>query len=231
MILSSSQILYQDNFMIAINKPPGLLVHRTSIAEETEFFAVQLLRDMIGKKVFPCHRIDRPTSGVLLFGLCKESASLLGKLFTDKRIDKKYIALVRGYFPEEEFSLNHPIRNDKNKLSDAETKFRLLKKIEIPIPVKPYQTSRYSVIAANPISGRKHQIRQHLAHLRHYIVNDRVHGTGAHNKMFTEQLGISDLFLHARKLTFDHPITKEQITIRAEFPDHWLKFQTIYRQF
>jgi tRNA pseudouridine65 synthase len=200
------------------------------MAEETDFFAVQMLRDLIEKKVFPCHRLDRPTSGVLLFGLNKETASLLGKMFMTGKFDKRYVALVRGWFPENDFTLNNPVKNEKGNFVEAETKFGLIKRIELPIAVKPYQTSRYSVVSANPVSGRRHQIRQHLAHLRHYIVNDRVHGTGAHNKMFTEQLEISNLFLHAEKLSFNHPITEEKITIEAEFPEHWSTFRSICDQ-
>ncbi len=225
-MISKEHIVYQDENLVAINKPNGLLVHRTEISEEKEVFAIQLLRDLLGQKVYNIHRIDRPTSGVLLFALNNEMSSIMSKYFKDKEIKKTYVALVRGWFPEFAI-LNHPIRNGDGIFQSAETSFRLLEKYELSIPVDPYETSRYSMIEAMPRTGRWHQIRQHLAHMRHYIINDRVHGTGHHNRMFTEQLGIYDLFLHAWRLEFEHPLTGRQITIEAGFPPHWDQFKKI----
>ncbi len=222
-MISSENIIYQDEWLVAINKPNGLLVHRTDISEENEFFAVQLVRDLLGKKVYNIHRIDRPTSGVLLFALNNEIASVMNKQFKEKEIKKTYTALVRGWFPPVVF-LNYPVKNGNDVLLEAETHFRLIEKYELAIPVNPYETSRYSLIDAFPSTGRWHQIRQHLAHLRHYIINDRVHGTGHQNRMFTEQLGIPEFFLHAKQLEFNHPVTNERIAIEAEFPQHWNRF-------
>ena len=229
-MISEEDIIYHDDDLVAINKPNGLLVHRTNISEEEDLFAVQLLRDLIGQKVYNVHRIDRPTSGVLLFALSNEMASIMTTQFKEKKIKKTYIALVRGWFPPVAF-LNHPIRNGNGILQDAETNFNLLEKYELSIPVKPYETSRYSMIEAHPSTGRWHQIRQHLAHLRHYIVNDRVHGTGAHNQMFTGELGISNLFLHAKELQFIHPVTGKEIIIQADLPQHWNDFKEIVERY
>ncbi len=223
-MISEENIIYRDDDLVAINKPCGLLVHRTNISDEENFFAVQLLRDILGQKVHNVHRIDRPTSGVLLFALSNEMASIMNAQFKDKKVRKTYVALVRGWFSQVTF-LNYPVKNGNDVLFDAETHFNLLNKYELSIPVEPYETSRYSMVEAHPQTGRWHQIRQHLAHLRHYIINDRVHGTGAHNNMFTEQLGISNLFLHAYKLQFTHPVTEKEIVIQAEFPPHWEDFQ------
>jgi len=230
-VISEENIIYRDDDLVAINKPCGLLVHRPEILEEGDsVFALQLLRDLLGQKVYNLHRIDRPTSGVLLFTLNKEMAAKVNDLFKEKKMKKTYVALVRGWFPHETF-LNYPVKNSKDKILDAETHFKLLNKYELLIPVEPYETSRYSMIEAHPQTGRWHQIRQHLAHLRHYIINDRVHGTGAHNNMFTEQLGISDLFLHAQKLQFTHPVTEKEILIQAEFPLHWEDFQKVVEKY
>ena len=229
-MISEKNIIYRDDDLVAINKPCGLLVHRTDISDEEDLFAVQLLRDILGQRVYNVHRIDRPTSGVLLFALNNEMASIMNNQFKERNVKKTYVALVRGWFPQVTF-LNYPVKNGNEVLLDAETHFNLLSKYELSIPVAPYETSRYSMIEAHPQTGRWHQIRQHLAHLRHYIINDRVHGTGAHNNMFTEQLGISNLFLHARKLQFIHPLTGKEILIQAEFPPHWEKFQQVVEKY
>lgn len=220
-MITESDILFRDKDLVVVNKPPGLLVHRTSIAREESEFALQQIRNLLGQKVFPVHRLDRPTSGVLMFGLNQESASEMGQLFSGKEIEKCYVALVRGWFPENDLLLDHPVKSEKGKILEAVTDFHLLEKFELPIPVKPYPVSRYSMIEARPMTGRWHQIRQHLAHLRHYIINDRVHGTGHYNKMFTEQLGISGLFLHAKSVKFYHPVTHEKVFIEAPFPEYW----------
>ncbi len=229
-MISEENIIYRDDDLVAINKPCGLLVHRTDISDEGELFALQLLRDLLGQRVYNVHRIDRPTSGVLLFALNSGVASIMNTQFKEKKVKKTYVALVRGWFPQVTF-LNYPVKNGDGVLFDAETHFFLQEKYELSIPVEPYETSRYSRIEVHPLTGRWHQIRQHLAHLRHYIVNDRVHGTSAHNNMFTEQLGISNLFLHAHKLQFTHPITGEEILIQAEFPPHWTEFQKIVEEY
>jgi tRNA pseudouridine65 synthase len=229
-VISEENIIYRDDDLVAINKPCGLLVHRTDISDEENLFAVQLLRDILGQKVYNVHRIDRPTSGVLLFALNNEMASIMNGQFKEKKMKKTYIALVRGWFPQVTF-LHYPVKNGNDVLLDAETHFYLLNKYELSIPVAPYETSRYSKIEVRPQTGRWHQIRQHLAHLRHYIINDRVHGTSAHNKMFTAQLGISNLFLHAHKLQFTHPLTGKEILIQAEFPPHWEEFQQVVEKY
>lgn len=230
-MISEKDIIYRDDDLVAINKPCGLLVHRPEILEEDDaVFALQLLRNLLGQRVYNLHRIDRPTSGVLLFAMNKEMASMVNELFSEKKMKKTYVALVRGWFPQTTF-LNYPVKNSKEVLLDAETHFNLLNKYELSIPIEPYETSRYSMIEACPQTGRWHQIRQHLAHLRHYIINDRVHGTGAHNNMFTEQLGISNLFLHAHKLQFTHPVTEKEILIQAEFPAHWTAFEQVVEKY
>jgi tRNA pseudouridine65 synthase len=229
-VISEENIIYRDDNLVAINKPCRLLVHRTSISDEDKVFALQLVRDLLGQRVYNLHRIDRPTSGVLLFALNNEMAALINEQFKEKKVKKTYIALVRGWFPQVTL-LNYPVKNQKDALLDAETHFNLLCKYELSLPVEPYETSRYSMIEAHPLTGRWHQIRQHLAHLRHYIINDRVHGTGGHNNMFTEHLGIADLFLHAHKLQFTHPLTGQEILIQAEFPPHWEEFRKVAEEY
>jgi tRNA pseudouridine65 synthase len=216
-------ILYQDEYLIAINKPCGLLVHRTSIAEENEVFALQLLRDQVGRKLFPVHRIDRPTSGVLIFAFSPEVARQLNDQLVNGESHKKYVALVRGWFPEE-MICERQVKNDRGNLQEAITRFVPVKQLELPLATDRYPTARFSVVEAYPLTGRWHQIRQHLAQLRHYIINDRVHGDGKQNRIFTEQLDIREMFLHARSLRLQHPVLSSELTIEAPFPSHWNNF-------
>ena len=213
-------ILYQDDYLIAINKPCGLLVHRTSIAESDGPFVLQLLRDQVERKLFPVHRIDRPTSGVLVFAFSPEVARLLNDQLTNGASHKKYVALVRGWFSQE-IICDRPVKNDRGNLQEALTRFVPLKQLELPLATDRYPTARFSVVEAYPLTGRWHQIRQHLAQLRHYIINDRVHGDGKQNRIFTEHLGVREMFLHARSLRLQHPVLPTELTIGAPFPTHW----------
>ncbi|MGL5771770.1 MAG: pseudouridine synthase, partial [Bacteroidales bacterium] len=209
-----------DAYLIAVNKPVGLLVHRTKIAEEEEEFLLQKLRDQTGKFLYPVHRLDRPTSGVVVFAFNADTAAKLAKLFVSHDIKKEYIALVRGWFPDE-VNLDYPVKNEKGNSREASTHFELIGRFELPIPTDRYPTTRFSIVKCLPKTGRWHQLRQHLAHLRHYIINDRVHGDGKCNRIFTEKVGVREMFLHARLLAFAHPDTNQSLEILAEKPVHW----------
>ncbi|WP_370589834.1 pseudouridine synthase [Rufibacter sp. LB8] len=217
------EILYEDAQYVAINKPNGLLVHRTRMAEEQKEFALQLLRDQLGIKVFPLHRLDRGTSGVLLFAKSAEAAAPLVQAFTDRQPDKTYVAVVRGYAPEAG-TVDSPIRPDRDnglkEPQDAVTHFSRLATVELPIAVGRYQTARYSLVKVKPETGRMHQIRKHFAHLRHYIIGDKKHGDWRHNLMFLEQLQSPTMLLHAASLIFEHPFTQQQIKITAPLPEN-----------
>lgn len=220
------EIIYEDAHYVAINKPNGLLVHRTRIAEEKKEFALQMLRDQLGYKLYPVHRLDRGTSGVLLFAKTPEAATPMFKAFEDKKVDKTYFAIVRGYTADSE-TIDNPIKPDKdhkNKLpQDAVTHYQRLATVELPIPVGRYASSRYSLVSISPETGRMHQIRKHFAHIRHYIVGDKRHGDWRHNKMFLEELNSPYLLLHAANLKFSHPFTGEIINIKAQMPDNMLR--------
>lgn len=220
------QIIYEDAQYVAINKPNGLLVHRTRIAEEKKEFALQMLRDQLGHHVYPVHRLDRGTSGVLLFAKTPEATTPMVKAFEEKQVDKTYFAIVRGYTPEFE-RIDSPVKPDKDHKNkapqDAVTHYKRLATIELPIPVGRYATSRYSLVSIEPETGRMHQIRKHFAHIRHYIVGDKRHGDWRHNKMFLEELNSPYLLLHAANLYFTHPFTGEAISIKAHMPDNMLR--------
>ncbi len=215
------EILFEDAWYVAINKPNGLLVHRTRLAEETKEFALQMLRDQTGLHLYPLHRLDRGTSGVLLFAKSPEAAAPVVKAFQERQPEKIYLAIVRGYAPESG-TIDWPIRPDKdNNLKEpveAVTHFERLGTVELPIAVGRYQTSRYSLVRIKPETGRMHQIRKHMGHIRHYIIGDKKHGDWRHNLMFLEKLNSSNLLLHAASLTFIHPFTGAEIVIKASVP-------------
>lgn len=214
-------IIYEDEHFLAINKPNGLLVHRTRIAEEKKLFALQILRDQVGYKVYPLHRLDRPTSGVLLFSKNSIGAKVVGNLFEDRSIEKEYFAIVRGFTPDSQI-IDYPLKNsEKNILQDAITSYITLAKTELLIPVGRYETSRYSLVKVRPLTGRMHQIRKHFGHIRHYIIGDKSHGDWRHNLMFKEEFLCNQLFLHAYSLKFNHPFQNNLIQIKAGFPEHF----------
>lgn len=222
------EILYQDEFLVAINKPNGLLVHRSRIAAQETEFALQKLRDQIGKKVFPIHRLDRKTSGVLLFALDKTTAQIVQEEFLQQCIYKKYIAIVRGFFPDE-IEVNYALTNDRNKHQDAVTFFKKIKSTELEIPFGKHSTSRYSLIHAFPKTGRQHQIRKHCNHLRHPIIGDRPHGCNKQNRLFKERWNMTTMMLHAEELKLTHPILKNELRLIADIAPEFLRMQTTLR--
>jgi tRNA pseudouridine65 synthase len=210
------EILYQDENIVAINKPHGLLVHQSSIARDAEEFALQLLRDQIGQNVWPAHRLDRKTGGVLLFSLDQETNKILQGMFRDNEMDKKYLAIVRGFFPDE-LKIDYPLKKDNGVIQEALTFVKCLIKSEVDFQIGTHPTSRYSLIEANPQTGRMHQIRKHLAHVMHPIIGDRPHGCNKQNRYFKNELEMDTMMLHALSLKFIHPYSKETIKIEACF--------------
>lgn len=209
------EIIYQDDYLVAINKPHDLLVHQSPIARNAEEFAIQILRDQINQKVYPVHRLDRKTSGVLLFALDKETNKAMTEQFTNKTTDKKYWAIVRGFAPEE-MTIDYALYRDDGVLQDAVTNIKTLDTSEIDLPSGKHNTSRYSLIEATPHTGRMHQIRKHMAHILHPIIGDRPHGCNKQNKLWLEKFEMKTMLLHAHTLIFTHPVTKEIVTLHAK---------------
>lgn len=208
------EILFQDEFIVAINKPHGLLVHRSKIAMDAEEFAIQILRDQIDRVVYPVHRLDRKTSGVLLFALSPEINSEMQQQFMERKVSKKYLAFVRG-FMDDEGTIDYPLKKENGVLQDAVTHFKTLKRGELPFPSGKFKSSRYSLVELTPETGRMHQLRKHMAHVFHPIIGDRPHGCNKQNKLFLERLQMNTMLLHASELIFSHPVTKEKIEIKA----------------
>lgn len=208
-------ILHQDDHLVAIHKPAGLLVHRSELDRHETRFAVQLLRDQLGRHVHPVHRLDRGTSGVLLFALDKETARLAGAQFERQAVDKTYLAVVRGH-PQEAGRIDHALsrrRDDAEWVGDdasdapqaAVTDYRRLATCELPHAVDRYPTSRYALVALTPHTGRRHQLRRHLKHIAHPIVGDATFGKGRHNRFFQQQFDCHRMLLHCARLQLVHP--------------------------
>ncbi|TXS92945.1 pseudouridylate synthase [Parahaliea maris] len=215
-------VIYRDEQLVAINKPSGLLVHRSLIDRRETRFALQLVRDQIGQRVYPVHRLDKPTSGVLLFALDSGTARTLSTAFEERRVGKEYLAVVRGYCPEAG-TIDHPIRDDPDPLlkqdrgppRDARTRYRRLATVELPHAVDRYPSARYSLVALEPETGRKHQLRRHMKHLGHPIIGDAKHGKGVHNRFFAEQLQAPRLLLACTGLRIAHPVTNQPLHLQA----------------
>ena len=228
-------VLYQDEYLVAIDKPAGLFVHRSFMDKDEIYFALQLVRDLVGQYVYPVHRLDRPTSGVLLFALTKEVAQKMSEVFSqnsgNKSIQKTYYALTRGHLFGENL-IDYPLIEKLDKLGDknvsrdkppqeAQTYYQSINTVTLPIAVGKYDSVRYSLIRLLPQTGRRHQLRRHLAHLRHPIIGDINYGDNKQNPFFIEHFGFKRLMLMAQKLTFIHPINNTNITISAPFDEEW----------
>ena len=229
-------ILYQDEHIVVIDKPSGLLVHRSLIDKRETRFALQMTRDQIGQYVYPVHRLDKPTSGVLVMALSSEVAAQLTEQFTQKQVGKKYVALVRGY-TDDNGTIDYPLQEQLDKIADKNTKpdkpaqdavthYETLWKGEVPIPVGRYSSARYSLVSLTPETGRKHQIRRHMKHIFHPIIGDTTHGDGKHNNMFREQFALSRLLLVAKEIRFNHPESGESITISAPLGEEFERILT-----
>ena len=204
-ILGSVRILWRDERLVVVDKPSGLLVHRGWAREPV--VAMSLVRDLVGRFVYPVHRLDRGASGALLMALDAETAAALSALFEAGAVGKRYLALVRGVAPEAG-RIDHPIpRREDGPRVPAVTVFRRLAVCD-----------GYSVVEAAPETGRLHQVRRHLKHIAHPIIGDATYGKGAHNRLLRERFGLARLALHASCLRFVHPWTGAEICARAPLP-------------
>ncbi len=216
-------ILYADEHIVVVNKPSGLLVHRSPIDRHERRFAVQLLRDQLGRRVHPVHRLDKGTSGVLVFALDRETAATLAADFANQRVTKTYLAVVRGW-PAETGEIDYPLEAVGDRYvpametgpKPARTLYRRLGTVELPQRVDRYPTSRYALLELQPDTGRRHQVRRHLAHVSHPIIGDSTYGKGRHNRLFAELCGVRRLLLACVRLTFDHPATGQRIDVTAD---------------
>lgn len=196
-------------------------MHRTGLEPRASAFAVQRLRDQLGRRVWPVHRLDRATSGVLLFALSPEVLAMLAASFASGAVRKRYLAVVRGW-PPPSLTIDHPLaRLDDEAVGPARaavTRVERLATTELPVRVDRYPTSRYALVALEPESGRRHQLRRHLKHAGHSIIGDTTYGQGRHNRLFRERFGSTRLLLHAAALRLEHPLDGTPLVIEAALP-------------
>jgi tRNA pseudouridine65 synthase len=204
--MSELTILHRDERIAVFAKPSGLLVHRGWGNDRT--VAVELARDAIGARVHPVHRLDRATSGALVFALDAECAAALGRAFEGGLVEKVYLALVRGVAPERAV-VDHPVKKGEDGP-------------RVPAVTELYRRfagDRWSIVEARPRTGRLHQIRRHLKHISHPIVGDVNYGKGDINRLFRERNGLCRLALHAAAIQLVHPFTGEPLRVIAPIPE------------
>jgi tRNA pseudouridine65 synthase len=220
----SLQIIFEDEYLLCVNKPNNVLVHHAfhsrNVADEDSL--LQIIENEKGLKVYPIHRLDRKTSGIILLAKQKEFVSKFQELFTNSEISKTYFGIVRGFSPDEK-TIDTPVKGrDANVHKEALTYLKTLEKVTLNIPIKPYDSSRYSLVELSPKTGRMHQLRVHANKISHPLIGDAKYGDKNHDLMFEENFGWKNLFLHAGKLEFTHPFSSEKLILKASFPKDWI---------
>jgi len=225
-LMSELRICYRDSMIVVVEKPAGMLVHRSGIDAGETVFLMQTLRDQLGQHVFPVHRLDKPTSGLVIFALNSEAARAMSLMFERGEVDKSYLAFVRGHTPPSVI-IDHALRDEvdtkgwKTKdgaIREAATELTTLGSWTIPEPVDRYPEARYSKVELKPLTGRYRQLRRHMKHISHPILGDVRYGKGTHNRFVAQRVGVKRLWLHARSLIFRHPYGQEMLAVEAETP-------------
>lgn len=230
--MSDLPLLYLDDHLVAVHKPSGLLVHRSMLDRHETRFAMQMVRDQLGRRVYPVHRLDKGTSGILVFGLTPDVGRTLSSLFETQQVDKRYLAIVRGWLPDEG-DIDHPLQKQLDDMEKWEgmpetapaqsalTRYRRLAQVELPWQFDRYPTSRYSLAELDPLTGRRHQLRRHMKHISHPIIGDATYGKGNHNRKFAEEFGVSRLLLACTRLVLPHPVTGERLEIECPLAEEF----------
>ncbi len=218
------EIIYHDEHMVAVNKPSGLMIHPSKMAGGESDFVVTRLKEQLSAKIYTVHRLDRKTSGILICGLTKDFARRIQDMFQKGQLHKKYLAIVRGHFPD---LLDHSrdLVDDQGHLKDARTVFACIRRSVRDIPTTRHEQSRYSLIAARPITGRYHQIRRHLNKLNHPVIGDRKHGCSEQNRLMIKYFDYRSMLLHAQEIRFRHPILDEELHLTANLSESFLRIQ------
>lgn len=222
----SLEILYQDEWMVAVDKPAGWLVHPASEPQDSDLVAMKILRDQIGKRVHTIHRIDRPTTGVLLMGIDREVSQQLHRALAAHQMSKTYWAVIHGRPPESKWDCTIPIQKEDDKpIREAHTSFQVLETLTSPTLTHSSHTeNRLSLIAATPHTGRFHQIRRHLLHAGYPIIGDYRYAGIDTSDTLSKLLGTdSRMLLMAKQLKLTHPVTNLPLTITAKPEPMFLK--------
>ncbi|MBK9247795.1 MAG: hypothetical protein IPM69_06670 [Ignavibacteria bacterium] len=205
------KVLYEDGDVLAIHKPSGIHVHPSEFSRGEESVLDVLKVEFPGGWFAPAHRIDRATSGIVLYAKNPDTARELGGQFMRREVQKKYWCVVRGYLGDSQTVTSGSIENDDY----AETHYTSLGEVELPHSTGKHPTSRYSLLEARPVTGRRHQIRRHCSHISHPIIGDVRYGDGRHNALFRQEYGLNRLLLFALEISFCHPTSNETITLQT----------------
>jgi len=204
--------------MVAVDKPARLSVHPPEDPTHTlpgGKSCLSVLNRQLGQHIYPVHRLDSATSGVLLFALNSEMARDLCELFQKREVQKTYYCVVRGWIKEVQV-IDHALDT-----AQSVTRIEPLAQVEIPVAVGRYASARYSLVRAEPLTGRMHQIRRHLAHLSHPIIGDTIYGDGVHNRYFRERFVKSALLLKAQQIQFTYPGTDKSLLVESKWSGLW----------
>lgn len=213
-------IVFQDESLLVLDKPAGIPMHASRILADQPATLLALARELAGRMVFMVHRLDRPVSGAVVMACNREAQASLGHQFEHREVTKCYLAVVRGW-SEPSGTISHallPPPDDRKASSvarDAVTRFQVIAQTEVPIAIPPYETSRYSLLALYPETGRRHQLRRHMKHVSHPIIGDTTYGRGEHNRMFRQEFDCRRLLLHAWSLSIRHPVNGSKLRFRA----------------
>lgn len=218
---SALNILYQDEHLVAIEKPAGLIVHRNEYTQGEVDNLLNRAAGQLRKYLFPVHRLDRPTAGLIVFALSKEASASLAKAFSARKVNKYYLAIVKGTTPPQGGSMDRPLRRKpRPEYQVALTHYKTLASISLPISIGPFDTSSYSLVEVHPITGRYHQIRRHFSYVHHPLIGDKKHGHKDFNRVFLEELNLPGLMLQSYRLEFDHPVTGEPMRLKSPIAPH-----------
>lgn len=218
------EIVHEDDTLLAVNKPAGLLVHKSRIANDETDFLLERIKEQIGANLYLAHRLDRATSGVLLLAKSREIAGELGRLFMAREVAKRYLAVVRGW-PAAEGVVDYPLPGvrEHGPRKPALTRWRTLATTTVPIELGRYPEQRYALVEASPETGRYRQIRKHFHHISHHIIGDTSHGRGDHNRLWRMHFGMHRMLLHAWRLEFTHPVSGVSLVLTAKPDETWLR--------
>ena len=226
-------VCFQDDALVVVDKPCGMLVHRSDIDAQETTFLLQTLRNQLNQSLFPVHRLDKATSGLVIFAFNRDVARTLSQAFEHGEVTKTYEAFVRGHTPQR-LHIDHALRDEvdskgrkiKNGTKrEASTELRTVTSWTVPEPVDRYPEARYSHVQLQPITGRYRQLRRHVKHISHPILGDVRYGKGTHNRFIAERLGSRRLWLHASHVAFRHPLTAEPLPISSAIPDDFLRMR------
>ena len=217
------EVLYRDEYIAVVNKPAGLMAHSSALARGEDDFLHDRLREQFGCKIFLIHRLDRATSGCLLIAFDNPSASILGKQFMTRDVEKNYLAICRGW-PDAAFTIDYDLDGGPGKpeKKPAITEFKRLATAEIEVASAQHESSRYALMMCTPQTGRFRQIRRHFKHIFHHLIGDTSHGDGRHNRTF-RMMGVHRMLLHAWQLSFRHPVSNESMKVTAAWDGEFEK--------